>query len=88
MYKKVYAFEWCHCIYESGFVVISLHHTMKGAVKARSTELKRREKEYSHQWRFHGGRKDRIEHYADGRTYLDKPFTNEKWRIRSIEIME
>jgi hypothetical protein len=32
--RKVYAFEWCDLIYESGFSIVSLHMTKRGAFKA------------------------------------------------------
>lgn len=31
---RVYAFEWCGCVHESGFGVVSLHTTKRGALKA------------------------------------------------------
>lgn len=31
---KVYAFEWCDCVYESAFGVQSLHATKAGAYRA------------------------------------------------------
>lgn len=34
MLKRVYAAEYCSCVYESGFEVISLHSTISGAYKA------------------------------------------------------
>ena len=30
----VYAFEYCHCIYESGYSVVSMHTTKRNAYKA------------------------------------------------------
>lgn len=32
--NKVFAFEWCGCIFESGFSVVSLHTTKRTAFKA------------------------------------------------------
>lgn len=37
--KEVYAAEYCDCIYESGFGVISLHQTKAGAYKAMREHL-------------------------------------------------
>lgn len=32
--SDVHAFEWCDCIYESGFSVVSLHATKEGAYRS------------------------------------------------------
>lgn len=31
---KIFAFEYCHCIYDSGFIIKSLHKTKRGAYKS------------------------------------------------------
>lgn len=43
---KVYAFEHCSCIYESGFAVQSLHTTKKGAYLAMRKFLLEQNKEH------------------------------------------
>ena len=31
---KIFAFEWCYCIFESDFTTVSLHKTKAGAYRA------------------------------------------------------
>ena len=71
--SKVYAFEWCWCVYESGFEVESLHHTKRGAYLAmRKTLLERYVADSNafrpRQWRDH------------------KPLDSQRWRVREIEV--
>lgn len=71
--SKVYAFEWCWCVYESGFEVESLHHTKRGAYLAmRKTLLERYIADSNafrpRQWRDH------------------KPLDSQRWRVREIEV--
>ena len=39
---NVYAFEWCDCIFESGFRVKSLHASKRWAFKAMTAEANRK----------------------------------------------
>lgn len=71
---KVYAFEWCDCIYESAFRVVSLHTTKRGAFKAMTAEANRRCMEetapspYSKKMRGW------------------PPLRSERWQIKTIEV--
>lgn len=38
---KVYAFEWCDCVYESAYGVQSLHATKAGAERAMEARLEK-----------------------------------------------
>lgn len=71
---KVYAFEWCYCIYESGFGVESLHKTKAGAYKAMRKTLVERWNE------------DRWRHATFSPN--DEPLFSQSWRIREIEVKE
>lgn len=43
--SEVWIAEWCPCIYESGYQVISVHSSAKGAYKAMKTKLIERHNE-------------------------------------------
>jgi hypothetical protein len=74
--KKVYAFEWCDCIYESAFGVVSLHSTKTGAYKAMRARLMDEAEE---------DRGDRILHgFAKG--WKGSRFKD--WRVREIEVLK
>jgi hypothetical protein len=36
---NVYAFEWCDCVYESAFSVVSIHASKLGAYRAMKAKL-------------------------------------------------
>ena len=72
---KVYAFEWCFCIYESGFSIESLHLTKAGAYKAMRKVLLERWNE--DRWGVSG-------RFAPN----DEPLRDQRWRIREIEVNE
>lgn len=72
---KIYAVEWCFCIYESGFSIESLHLTKSGAYKAMRKTLVERWNE--DRWGFSGT-------VASN----DEPLRNQRWRIREIEVKE
>jgi len=70
----IYEFLYCDCIYESGYVTISLHRTLKGAYNA----MKKHRLKCFNEWRAlpNEYRKD----------YLDTAFHS--WRIQKTEIEE
>jgi len=70
---EVFAFEWCGCVYESAFSVVSLHSTRKGAFKAMTLEANRR-------WR---DERNRNLMYGKGG---HSPLCHERWRVRGIEV--
>jgi len=73
---KVYAFLYNPCIYESGFVTISLHKTRKCAEMA--MEFHHAEKEKEH-W----------EIYNKPNDYYPHPFgEHEAWKVEEMEIQE
>lgn len=75
MKDKVWAFEYCDCVYESTFSTMSLHRTAKGAYRAMRDFIL---KEYE-SWRDSGLKygKQRFKHgFA------------EDWRVVSVEINE
>ena len=72
---KVYAFERCVCIYESGFSIESLHLTKAGAYKAMRKVLLERWNE--DRWGVSG-------RFAPN----DDPLRSQRWRIREIEVNE
>lgn len=72
---KVYVFEWCFCIYESGFSIESLHLTKAGAYKAMRKVLLERWNE--DRWGVSG-------RFAPN----DEPLRSQRWRIREIEVKE
>ena len=56
---KVYAFEWCDCVYESAFGVVSLHDTKKGAyVAMRKRKLREAARERDMQRKGYRGYRD------------------------------
>ena len=71
--RCVFAFEWCSCIFESGFSVVSLHTTKRGAFRAMTEAANT--KWYEH--------RDQILRSGKPRFLgLD----SEAWRVRSIEV--
>lgn len=72
---KIYAFEWCYCVIESGFSPVSLHTTKRGAFKAMTTTANARALE---------ARKRDLE---SGYSYW-KPLQYEAWRIKGYEVIE
>lgn len=47
---KIYAFEYCSCIHESAFTVVSLHFTPEGAEKAMNDHKKECLDEFNKMW--------------------------------------
>ena len=74
--RNVFAFEWCGCIYESGFSLVSLHDTKRGALKAMIAAANLRWQESRNgQLMYGGGGKERFD-----------PLQYEAWRVRAIEL--
>ena len=74
--SKIFAFEWCGCIYESGFSLVTLHDTKRGALKAMIATANRRWQEGRNgQLIYGGGSKERFD-----------PLQYEAWRVRAIEL--
>lgn len=74
--SNVFAFEWCSCIYESGFSLVSLHDTKRGALKAMIAAANIRWQESRDgQLMYGGGGKERFD-----------PLQYEAWRVRTIEL--
>ena len=71
---KVYAFEWCDCVFESGYSIQSLHATKAGAYKAMKRTLFERWNES--RWGCSGRFKPN-----------DTPLIYESWRVRTIEVL-
>lgn len=71
---EVYAFEWCYCIYESGFCVESLHLTKAGAYRAMRKTLLERYVEGTHQERYWRQR--------------FQPLNSHRWRVRTITLKD
>lgn len=71
---SVFAFEWCDCIYESGYCIQSLHTTRKGALKAMMLESNAR-------WL--AGRQLDLE-FGDGQD--SDPLKYQRWRVRPIPL--
>ena len=69
---EVYAFEWCSCIYESGYTVESLHKTKAGAYKAMRKALLERWEEETQKERYW-----RLQY---------RPLEHQRWRIRAIYL--
>jgi hypothetical protein len=81
---KVYAVEWCYCIYESGFSAISLHTTLKGAYSAmRKLLLEKWEEESKRS--IHGQKLDAFDRQMLKRF---QPLENERWRCKAIEVQD
>jgi hypothetical protein len=74
--RNVFAFEWCGCIFESGFSLVSLHGTKRGALKAMVATANLRWQEARRRQMMYGG---------CGKKRFD-PLQNEAWRVRVIEL--
>lgn len=72
--EQIYAFEWCSCIYESGFSVESLHKTKAGAYKAMRKTLLERYAEDTSQERYWRQR--------------FRPLGSQRWRVRTITLKD
>jgi hypothetical protein len=70
----VYAFEWCSCIYESEYSVVSLHATKRCAVKAMVQKANARCLQ---------ARNDALEFGVWEKNYL----SYERWRVREIALL-
>ena len=75
----IYSFEYNHCIWESGFVTISVHKTKVGAYKAMRKHLV---SEYN-DWLI----RKRDTRRAFKHIY-DKFDTDHAWRIKTIKLEE
>lgn len=75
---QVFAFEWCPCIFESAFGVVSLHATKRSAVKAMTRYANKMWQE---------GR-DRQLSYGDGFKPRFSPLVHEAWRVSTITLGE
>jgi hypothetical protein len=74
--SNVFAFEWCDCIFESGFSLESLHDTKIGALKTMIATANLRWQE---------GRNSQLM-YGDGGTQRLDPLQYEAWRVRAIKL--
>lgn len=75
--SEVFAFEWCDCIFESGFAVVSLHRTKRSAVSAMTAEANAR---------WHTGRNDQAIYNCEGKRRYD-PLVYQAWRVRKVEVL-
>ena len=73
----IWAFNYCPCIHESGWITISLHRTKKGAKKAMCEHKKEKEKEYK-----------RIYSEDDDSEIFGKFGEMEQWTIMKKEILD
>lgn len=74
--SNVFAFEWCICIFESGFSLVSLHDTKRGALRAMIAAANLRWQE---------GRNWQLMYGNGGKERFD-PLKFEAWRVRAIEL--
>lgn len=74
MLAEVFAFEWCDCLWESGFSVVSLHATKADAFRAMTTEANREAQKM----------RDDLLRYGNerGRKLMD----SQAWRVRRYPI--
>lgn len=73
--QSIHAFEWCDCIYESGFSVVSLHASKEGAYRAM--------KAYIFQaWEDELSLLSKIRHIRGGARLL----STQAWRIKTYEV--
>lgn len=82
--KYVYAFQWCDCIYESGFSTMSLHETYAGAYKTMRKEiLGAWDREFKQTQR-----EKRIWNklYPNEYERWTNPFWDKRWTIQKLEI--
>ena len=70
---QIFAFEYCHCVYESGFSIVSLHFTKKSAYKA----MIKHKNELWYADRF----------YNDWQDAADIGMM-ERWKIKTYEVQE
>lgn len=75
---KVYSFDYCSCIYESSFALVSLHTTKAGAYKAMKKEL-------LNQYMLWYNLRIKYGKYGKG---LDKFGDNEAWCITTHNILD
>jgi len=72
----VYAFKFCDCVFESGFVTQSLHATKRGAYRAMNAYLWERHQDYRNS--------------GNTRALLGagwKPLEHADWRVVPVEIL-
>jgi hypothetical protein len=74
--NEVFAFEWCGCIYESGYSVVSLHTTKRDALKAMIAEANRK-------WQ---ANRDAQLMYGIGRRGEFDMLAFEAWRVRPMKV--
>ena len=75
---EVYSFDYCSCIYESSFAVVSLHTTKAGAYKAMRNDILN---QYMSWYDL------RIKYGKFGRG-LDKFGCNESWCVSTHNVLE
>ena len=81
---KVYAFEWCDCIYESSYAVRSLHTTLRGAYLAMRSELLARYEEESTGYI----RMRKLRGFPKSIRRPDKCLEHEKWRCVVLNVLD
>lgn len=74
--NELFSFEWCHCVHESGFSLVSLHKTKRGAVKSMIKTANARWQEM---------RDFQLSHGCFSRQRPD-PLAYESWRVRALEV--
>jgi hypothetical protein len=82
--KYVYAFQWCDCVYESGFTTISLHETYAGAYKAMRKEILKEWEEGFEQAQWVEREWNKLHPRIFNR--WTNPFWNKNWIIEKLEI--
>ena len=70
--SHIWAAEWCDCIYEAGFTVISLHATACGAYRAMRAKL------------LPAWDEDRARRF---RRKGDRTLDSQRWRIKKYEVL-
>lgn len=71
---RVWAFEWCDCVYESGYSVVSLHASCEGAYRAMRAQLLAEWTE----------RRESDIRYGKNRYGI---LTSQAWRVRCVEVI-
>lgn len=73
----LYEFLYCDCIYESGYVTISLHQSKAGAYKAMREYITKKAIDERDNHLLFGGR----------RWSIGNPFTMERWKVKPINVL-
>lgn len=85
--RNVWAFEYCSCIYESGYEIVTLHDDPRQAYKAMLAYVYKELAYYETPWYSGEHMEDMKMVKETWHDLRDHPLTHHAWRVRRIEVI-